>query len=258
MDKQISFDLNKLYFVADFDYTLTTKDSQNCWSILSTIPNISENYIKKSRQNNDYYLPIEQDDSIDEKIKKEIMFDWYQQHTNLLIKYHLKEKDIIKISQSESLKLRKGVIELLTFTNQNNIPFIIVSAGISNIIEEVLKKHNCFFNNVYIISNIFKFKDGEIKSLRNKIIHPLNKDEIEIPTKIKEILKDRDEIIILGDNIGDTKIRIKENQKNLKVGFLNYTDNTKLINYKKHFDIVYSPNSSLVNLLNFLTKNKHS
>lgn len=258
MDKQISFDLNKLYFVADFDHTLTTKDSQNCWSILSTIPNISKKYVKKSRQNNDYYLPIEQDDSIDEKIKKEIMLDWYQQHTNLLIKYHLKEKDIIQISQSESLKLRKGVIELLTFTNQNNIPFVIVSAGISNIIEEVLKKHNCFFNNIYIISNIFKFKDGEMKSLRNKIIHPLNKDEIEIPTKIKEILKNRDEIIILGDNIGDTKIRIKASQKNLKVGFLNYTDNTKLINFKKYFDIVYSPNSSLVNLLNFLTKNKHS
>ena len=51
MNKKI-FDLNKLYIVTDFDHTLTTKNSQNCWGVLSTIPNISKDYITQSIKNN--------------------------------------------------------------------------------------------------------------------------------------------------------------------------------------------------------------
>ena len=60
----IPFHKEKLYIIADFDHTLTTKNSQNCWGILSQISDISPNYIKESKKNNDYYLPIEQDDSL--------------------------------------------------------------------------------------------------------------------------------------------------------------------------------------------------
>ena len=41
MDTKLTFNLNKLYIIADFDHTLTTKESQNCWGILSNIPDIS-------------------------------------------------------------------------------------------------------------------------------------------------------------------------------------------------------------------------
>ena len=160
MDTKIFLDLNKLYIIADFDHTLTTKDSQNCWGILSKIPNISSKYIKESKENNDYYFPIEQDDKINYQTKSKIMRNWYESHVDLLVKYSLKEAELNKISKDNSIVLREGVIEFLKFTNKYNIPVIIISAGISNIIEGTLKKHNCLFNNVYILSNIFKFKNG--------------------------------------------------------------------------------------------------
>ena len=258
MKTKLSFNLDRLYIITDFDHTLTTKDSQNCWSILSSIPNVNKEYIKRSHKNNDYYLPIEQDTNLDYETKKTNIQKWYTNHVKMLIKYKIKEKEINEIGQSKSLILRDGVNEFLKFTNENNIPVIIVSAGISNIIENVLKRNNCFFNNIYIISNIFKFKDGQIKSLRNHIIHSLNKNEITLPIKIKEVLKDKDEVIILGDNIDDSKVRLKENKKTLTIGFLNYVDSNKLKNFKKCFDIVYSPNSSFINLVNILIENKPS
>ena len=258
MKTNLSFNLDKLYIVTDFDHTLTTKDSQNCWGVLSSIPNVDKEYIKNSHKNNDYYLPIEQDVNLDYETKKTNIQKWYTNHVKMLIKYKVKDKEINKIGQSKSLILRDGVNEFLKFTNENNIPVIIVSAGISNIIENVLKRNNCFYNNIYIISNIFKFKDGQIKSLRNHMIHSLNKKEIELPVKIKDVLKDKDEVIIVGDNIDDSKVCIKENNKTLTIGFLNYNDYNKLKSFQQHFDIVYSQSSSFINLVNILIENKLS
>lgn len=255
MDTKIFLDLNKLYIIADFDHTLTTKDSQNCWGILSKIPNISSKYIKESKENNDYYFPIEQDDKINYQTKSKIMRNWYESHVDLLVKYSLKEIELNKISKDKSIVLREGVIEFFKFTNKYNIPVIIISAGISNIIEGTLKKHNCLFNNVYILSNIFKFKNGKLKSLRNQIIHSLNKDKLEIPPKIKDILKNKDEVILLGDNIGDTLMSLKENKKTLKIGFLNYDDNDKLNNFKKYFDIIYNKDESFLKIKDLIDKN---
>ena len=96
-----TFKQSKLYIIADFDHTLTEIYSQNCWGVLATIPNISKKYIEKSKLNNDYYFPIEQNNNIDYKIKNELMENWYQNHANLLIKYNLKEIDLNKISNSK-------------------------------------------------------------------------------------------------------------------------------------------------------------
>ena len=49
--------------------------------------------------------------------------------------------------------LRKGVKEFLKYTYQNNIPVIIISAGITDIIENFLKANNCLYDNVHIILN---------------------------------------------------------------------------------------------------------
>lgn len=254
MNTRLTFNLNKLYIIADFDHTLTTKESQNCWGILSNIPNIAKEYITKSESNNSYYFPIEQDDKLDYKIKNEMMKEWYQKHTELLIKYNLKESDISEISKSHEIILRKGVVEFLKFTNNNNIPVIIISAGISNIIEGVLKRNNCFYSNVYVISNIFKFKDGKLKSLRNSIIHSLNKNMVEVPPKIKDIIKDKDEVIIIGDNIGDTLMKLKDNKKTFKIGFLNYDSKDRLNNFKQYFDIVYKKDDSFLKIKDLIDK----
>ena len=173
----------------------------------------------------------------------------------ILRKYNLKEIDINEVSKKNSIVLRKGVVDFLKYTNEKKIPVIIISAGISNIIEGVLKKNNCFFNNVYVISNIFKFKDGKLKSLRNNIIHSLNKNKVEVPPKIKEILKNKDEVIIIGDNTGDTLMKVKEESETYKIGFLNYKDDLKIKEFKKCFDIIYTNNNDFNDIIELIQKN---
>ncbi len=249
------FNLDNLYIVTDFDHTLTTKESQNCWGILSTIPNISKKYIQQSHNNNKYYFPIEQSDHLNYAYKNKMMQQWYQKHADLLVKYHLQKQDIENISKSDKIILRKGVVEFLKYTNEHHIPVIIVSAGISNIINGILEKNNCFFDNVYVISNIFKFENGILKSLRNQIIHSLNKDIVNLPPKIKDIIKRKDEVIVIGDNISDSKITLKDNVKTFKIGFLNFENPQKLKSFKKNFDLVYNQTNSFEDIINLMDAN---
>ena len=255
MKKIVSFDLNKLYIVTDFDHTITTFDSQNCWGVLSKIPGISKEYIKESKDNNNLYYPIEQDDNLNYEEKNKKMKEWYQKHAELLIKYQLKESDLIKICEAASFTLRKGVKEFLYYTYKNSIPIIIVSAGISRIIESVLKNNNCLYDNIYIISNIFKFQDNKLKSVRNKIIHSLNKNKVDLPKKVNDILKDKDEAIIIGDNISDSYVTLKELKKTYKIGFLNYNNIKRENCFKKHFDIILKKNNSFLDIIDLINTN---
>lgn len=255
MKKIVSFDLNKLYIVTDFDHTITTFDSQNCWGVLSKIPGISKEYIKESKDNNNLYYPIEQDDNLNYEEKNKKMKEWYQKHAELLIKYQLKESDLIKICEAASFTLRKGVKEFLYYTYKNSIPIIIVSAGISRIIESVLKNNNCLYDNIYIISNIFKFQDNKLKSVRNKIIHSLNKNKVDLPKKVNDILKDKDEAIIIGDNISDSYVTLKKPNKIYKIGFLNHNNKKRENSFAKYFDLILKTNNSFLDIIDLINTN---
>ena len=44
-------------------------------------------------------------------------------------------------------------------------------------------------------------------------------------------------------------MRVKENSKTIKIGFLNYEDNNKLSYFQKHFDIIYDKKASFFNII---------
>lgn len=59
---------------------------------------------------------------------------------------------------------------------KRDIPVIICSAGIGNVIELYLKDNNCYYENMYIISNFLAFNaEGQIEEYKNKLIHTMNK-----------------------------------------------------------------------------------
>lgn len=248
--------LNKLYIITDFDHTITDKTSNSSWGVLETSSILPEKCRKECERHRNYYLPIEKDCTISKEIKSKYMKEWLEKNLNIFTKYKLDEEEINKISQKKDcMILRKGAKEFLKFTNKYNIPVIIISAGISNIIENFLKSNNLLFDNIYILSNIIKYKDGIIKGFRNEEIHSLNKNQIKMPTKIEKIIKERENIILLGDNVEDTLMIPKGKEDNtLKIGFLNgHIENKK--NYEKTFDVVYE-DESLIEIINVL-KNTH-
>ncbi|MBR3229757.1 MAG: HAD-IB family phosphatase [Bacilli bacterium] len=243
--------MNK-YIIADFDHTLTDKDSTSSWGVLETLNTLNKEAKNKLKDNKNYYLPLENNLNINEGKRKKLMREWTDSNLKILNHSNITKKDIKKASyKKNAMKIRKGVKELLKYTYINNVPVIIVSAGIKEIIENFLKANNCLYENIYIVSNKIKYKNNIFIGFKNKIIYPSDKHKIKYSHKIKKTLKGKG--VLLGDNISDTLMNPNNKQNILKIGFLNnYTENKEL--FKNAFDIVYEDKVSFKEIINIIKK----
>jgi len=245
-------DLSNIYVVADFDKTLTDENSQSSWGALCSNRFVPPSYSEERKVLYNFYRPIESDETIDLEEKMKFMKEWYQKHISLFIKYKLTE-DIFEKTASNSniMTLRPGAKDFMRFLHQNHIPLIIISAGVGNFIETFLKLNDCYYDNIYICSNTVIFKDGVACGVGQDVIHSLNKNEVSLPSHIIEKLKNRNQVILLGDQVSDLKMVNKASHRSvISIGLFNLDyDINNLIN---NFDIVCEKNDDYYTLRTLL------
>lgn len=235
-----------IYILTDFDRTITRGDSNSSWGILSKTDLMSDGYVKERIQLYNYYRPIEIDETLDYETKNKLMIEWWNKHIGLFVKYKLSEDVVNNAARSvDVMSFRDGAKEFLENMKERNIPVIIISAGIGNFIEQFLIKNECYFENVYIVSNFIKFENKIAVGISDMIIHSLNKNEVALTGEIKELIKDRNNIILLGDSLSDVKM-VSEDKKDdaLKISFLDEKIEDNLPYFKEQFDIVCTNNTS--------------
>ncbi len=228
------------YFVIDFDKTITTNSSQDSWSVSGIL--LGEDFKKNMDELYKIYRPIELDYKIEVKEKEKAMRVWYEQCMSLYFKYNLTEEKIKISVQKSKMEFREGAKEFLQNAYYKSIPIVILSAGIGNVIEQFLNENECYFENMYIISNFFEFdKEGKVQEFDNsKIIHTSNKTmNGKIPQSFQEKLKSRRYKILIGDLREDENMVEKEEwDTTLKIGILKPETENMLEQYKSTFDIV--------------------
>jgi 2-hydroxy-3-keto-5-methylthiopentenyl-1-phosphate phosphatase len=72
---------------------------------------------------------------MDEGEKSKHMFTWWEENLKIFSQMALRREDFAKIVLESRLLFRDGIQELLATTFSLNIPMLIVSGGISEIIE---------------------------------------------------------------------------------------------------------------------------
>lgn len=255
INKYLPFkDLENMYVVADFDRTITNGSSKTSWSILASSDLVPKSYVEERQKLYDYYRPIEINEKLDLQFKMNAMKDWYQKHIELFVKYKISE-EVFKTASTNLriMEFRPGAREFIEFLHKNNIPLIIISAGIGNFIEEFLKHNNCYFNNVFVSSNKINFKNGIAVGVGKNIIHSLNKNEVSLPDNISLKLKNRKQVILLGDQISDLNMVQKDRHDLvLSVGFITDECKDKLDVLKANFDIVCQENDDYYKLKDLL------
>lgn len=241
---------NRIHVISDFDRTLTKAfvNEKKMSSIISYLRKekgkyLTEDYAKKAQELFDNYHPIEIDNKLSINEKKPIMQKWWKEHFELLINSGLDKKTIKQsvkdMINENSLVLREKVREFFHILNKNKIPLIIISSSVGDIIKEFLNEEELLLDNVNIIANSLEFKDDKVVEIK-KIVHVFNKDE----TSVKELpvyeeLKDKKNVILLGDSLGDLgMIEGFEYDNLIKIGFLNHEESENLEEYKKNFDVV--------------------
>ena len=254
---------DKIHVLADFDRTLTKAfvNGKKILSIISILRNedyLSEEYSEKAKALANRYHPIEIDLSIPIGEKKKAMHEWWTKHFYLLIKSGLNKKHLEKVIEDGNIQFREGIFEFLDFLYEKKIPLIIMSsAGLGgDAISMYLEKQGKLYENISIISNSYEWdSDGNAVGVKEPIIHVMNKDETVIKNyKVFGLVKDRKNVLLLGDSLGDVGMIAGFEYDNLiKIGFLNEKINENLEQYKENFDIILL-NDTGFNYVNELVK----
>lgn len=242
---------NNYYVIADFDHTLTTDKSTASMGIIPKY--LGGKCLEQRLKIYNHYRPLELDYTIDRKQKQELMREWATRSFTLLSKYIESEETIKNSLEDANLYLRKGTKEFLKNLNNKNVPVIIMSAGVGNIVKEFLKKEQCLYNNIEIVSNFFEFSNGSTYIDIKNIIATSNKKYERIPKNILDKVKDKKSALLLGDLIEDIKMAKQEELDNiLTIGFLDENIEQNLEKYNNNFDIVLTEDSNFNDVKNIL------
>lgn len=245
----------KLHILADFDRTLTTAfvDGESVPSLISILRDgsyLTPDYAQKAHELYNKYHPIEINPKIPPKEKKKAMHEWWTTHFDLLIKSGLNKKDLESVVESRKIRFREGFKEFVDFLHKQDTPLIIMSSsGLGgDVISMNLEKEKRLYDNIHIISNSYEWdENGNAAGVKEPVIHVMNKDETAIRDfPVFGVIKDRKNVLLLGDNLGDIGMIKGFDYDNLiKIGFLNEKVEENLEEYKRNYDVIILNDSSM-------------
>ena len=171
--KQLLTD-NSIVIIVDFDYTITTKNSNSSIGVFS-------NYLPIEYKNKKKKL-----DYLTNKLKNRLAYKLiWNSKIKLLRKYNAKEV-LNDIDYKKEFIINKDIVKLIKIIEESNNKIIIYSSGSKEIIERVLKTYNINYKNIKILANSFN---------SNSIITPY-----------KKRLNIDNNTVLIGDKKNDLKV----------------------------------------------------
>ncbi|XP_060576151.1 cytosolic 5'-nucleotidase 3-like isoform X2 [Ruditapes philippinarum] len=246
--KMVNDGPDKLQVCSDFDETITNYKGPGTFNVLEE-GGLPEDYKEKATKIKDKYLPIEMDPnlSIEEKIPH--MIEWWTQGHDLLVKYALSKEMLHNMVANSTARLRDGCGEFFEKLHKFHIPLLIFSAGVGDIIREIISQHSTFYDNMHLVSNELDFdENGRMIGFKGEMIHVFNKNENAVhESDYFSNLSHCTNIILMGDSIGDLQMAngAENVEAKLTVGFLNTRVADSLELFKSKYDVVICEDESL-------------
>ncbi|CAG7820792.1 unnamed protein product [Allacma fusca] len=251
-----------LQMITDFDMTLTRfhqdgEKCDTCHGILHSSSLMSEEFKKRSQDLFNKYYPIEIDHTMTVEEKIPYMLKWYEESHETLTTFPFEKKHLTEMVKTSRILFRDGAVEMLEALNEKQVPVMVFSAGVGDILEEVLRKFNSYHSNTKVVSNSMEFNDeGRLIGFKGPLIHMFNKNEKAIrqsQPKYFENLSHRGNVLLLGDSLGDVDMveGVMEPGAVIKIGFLNTKIEERLESFMNSFDIVLIDDQSMdfINLI---------
>lgn len=255
-----------LVVIADYDNTLTkafanSKPSRSAFGVIEESALNSPQYISDAKALDDKCREYENDISIHFNKRKEIMENWYNAGLELMVNEKI-SKDLLHKMVCESVNekhvmFREGIEDFFTLLIAHNIPLILISGGIKQVIEGEFKLFTKHYDTLIkkgllkIIANEFIFKDDIVVDYVKPTILTFNKNQFlndEIVLLQNETKKNANSnanahneknIIFLGDHLNDIDaiIDLKYNTC-LSFAFYNVLQGDVPQSYCDNYDVV--------------------
>ncbi|NXX98371.1 5NT3B nucleotidase, partial [Centropus bengalensis] len=173
---------------------------------------------------------------------------WTKAH-ELLLQQKIQKGDIAQTVRESGVMLRDGFNELFEQLHKSSVPLFIFSAGIGDVLEEIMRQANVFYSNVNVVSNYMDFDDeGVLTRFKPPLIYTYNKNSSVLQgTEYFQQLSMRTSIILLGDSMGDLTMAdgVPSVENILKIGFLNDKVEEWREKYLDAYDIVLESDETL-------------
>ena len=226
------------YVLIDFDRTLTKGNSISGWGVLYYSELLGNEFAKE-------YDEIHDNTNLSWE-------DIFKGYLELLHDRNLDYKLIREAIKKSNLQLRDGAKEFLQKMNYYNVPVIIISCSLKNVIKEYLKFNNCYYDNIHIYANNCGI-EGE-SDVYN--VTPINKNQVVFSKELNIEIESKKYTLLFGDIVDDINMVTKTRLNNtITVGFLDKKIEENLELYKSTFDIVLTENASFIEIDNIIIEN---
>lgn len=127
---------------------------------------------------------------------------WWSSILDLFVRHNLDMTEVGKDFLTKA-SIRPGTQEIFDFCNQHSIPTVVLSAGISNVIDLWMEYYQ--INPSAVISTEFILDEHQCVTGwdNSTLVHALNKHEVKHP-EINRIRTERTHAILVGDGLNDT------------------------------------------------------
>ena len=253
-----SYKKNKknIILITDFDYTITKRyNYQKNITLYSSYRFYDESLIGGDQQKildiqNELcnkYMKYETDSTYDKKIREKNVHEFYSKSLDVYINPNFTRNSVGKMLDKfkEKFELRKYTKELFELLIKLEIPIIIVSGGVKEVIIDLLKKSIKNFETfltqkkIEIIANELYFEEGKGCIGHSKdVIYAFNKSNF-VKENIKKNFPDVKNVIVMGDHLNDyDSVHDLEISKNNIIGIGYVNIKPELINDEKNKEII--------------------
>ncbi|XP_078063515.1 cytosolic 5'-nucleotidase 3-like [Mustelus asterias] len=225
------------------------KRRSTCHNIIHDSKLISDECKTELKNLLNIYYPIEIDPtrSIEEKLPQ--MIEWWTKVHELLVGQKIQKSKLAETVMESEAQLRDGYRTFFDRLHKNNVPVFIFSAGVGDILEEIIRQVGVYHQNVTVVSNFMDFdENGVLQGFKGEMIHIYNKREGALRnTEHFQHLTERCNVILLGDSLGDLSMAdgVQTLENILKIGFLNDKVEQLLDKYLASYDIVLVSDETL-------------
>ena len=271
-----------IIFITDFDYTITKRYNYQKNSTLfssyrfydeSLIGGDQQKILDIQNQLCNEYMKYETDNTYDKKIREQKVHEFYSKSLDVYINPKFTRNSIGKMLEKfkEKYELRKYTKELFELLIKLEIPIVIVSGGVKEVIIDLLKTSINNFEKylsekkIIIIANELYFEEGKgCIGHSTNVIYAFNKSNF-VKETIKNNFPQVKNVIVMGDHLNDfDSVQDLEIDKNdiIGIGFVNIkpeilNDETKKEIIKKNveeYNNVYDVNLIGDNDFDFIIK----
>ncbi|XP_058504328.1 cytosolic 5'-nucleotidase 3 isoform X1 [Solea solea] len=245
---------SKLQIITDFDMTLSKfavngKRCPTCHNIIDNCKLVTEECRQKLLQLKNKYYPIEIDPHLTMEEKYPFIVEWYFKSHTLLVEQRLEKDKLPEVVRDSDAALRDGFEQFFDSLHERNVPVFIFSAGLGDVLEELIRQAGVYHPNIKVVSNFMDFDDhGVVKGFKGELIHVFNKHDGALRnTEYFKQLKECCNIILMGDSLGDLSMAdgVQNTEHVLKIGFLNDKVEERLDKYLESYDIVLVKDETL-------------